>query len=228
MHTERAANERVRVWDLPTRLSHWTIVILFGLCWWSAESDHMQWHLISGYGVLGAVLFRLTWGFCGGQTARFRDFVRGPTQTLRYLRKLFGHDGGALSVSVGHNPLGALSILVMLGLLLTQTVFGLFAVNIDGIRSGPLARWVSFDTGRRFAHWHASNFHLLLLVIGVHLSAIAFYRFKRGEKLIAPMIHGFKPRTAAHEAPYFVSRRRAVLLAVGISLAIVLLVNMPW
>lgn len=176
----------------------------------------MEWHRLAGYGVLGAVLFRLAWGFCGGQTARFRDFVRGPAATFRYVRKLFGGGNDDSRPALGHNPLGALSIIVMLALLLTQTTLGLFAVNVDGFDSGPFSRWVSFDTGRRFAHLHAANFDLLLLVIGVHLTAIAFYRLARRESLLPAMIHGFKPAAVSAAAPYFVPWWRAVLLATGI------------
>ena len=225
MSANSAASERVRVWDLPTRLAHWTIVILFGICWWSGETDHMHWHRLAGYGVLGAVLFRLVWGFCGGETARFSSFVRGPAAIFRYARKLLGHDGVDSPATLGHNPLGALSIVLMLGLLLTQTVFGLFAVNVDGIASGPFARWVSFETGRRFAHWHAANFQLLLVLLGVHLTAIAFYRFVRKESLVPAMIHGRKWRAPGGEAPYFVPWWRAVLLAAAIIICLTVLLD---
>jgi cytochrome b len=223
-----AAPERVRVWDLPTRLAHWTIVILFGICWWTGETEHIHWHLIAGYAVLGIVLFRLGWGLCGAETARFRSFVRGPAATFQYVRKLFAHRRAALPSPIGHNPLGALSIVAMLGLLVTQAILGLFAVDVDGVASGPFARWVSFETGRRFAHWHAASFHLLLVLIGVHLTAIAFYRFTRGEKLLAAMIHGCKWRATAGDAPYFVPGWRAALLAAGIAICLALLFNIPW
>lgn len=220
--------DRVRVWDLPTRLAHWVMVILFGICWWTGETEHMHWHRIAGYGVLGAVLFRLGWGLCGGETARFRSFVRSPAATLHYVRKLVRHDRAHSPSAIGHNPLGAFSIVAMLGLLLTQTVLGLFAVDVDGIASGPYARWVSFKTGRRFAHWHAANFHLLLALIGLHLTAIAFYRFARGERLMPAMIHGFKRRTSAGEAPYFVPWWRAALLAAGVAVCLILMLNIGW
>ena len=185
----------------------------------------MRWHRIAGYGVLGAVLFRLAWGFCGGQTARFGHFVRGPAATLRYVRKLFGHAREDSPAPIGHNPLGAVSILVMLGLLLAQTALGLFAGSLDGIGSGPLSRWVSFEASRRFAHLHAANFDLLLAMIGVHLGAIAFHRLARKESLVPPMIHGFTLRAPCGEAPYFVPGWRAAALAVGIVLALALLLH---
>ena len=223
---ETPATHRVRVWDLPTRLSHWAIVTLFGICWWAAKSDHMRWHLIAGYALLGVVWFRLAWGFWGGQTARFSDFVRGPAATLRYLRKLLSRGVGDSPAPLGHNPLGALSVLAMLALLVSQTTFGLFAVDVDGIASGPWSRWVSFDTGRRFAHWHATNFHLLLVMIGVHLSAIAWYRLARRETLVPAMIHGYKQASPSVTAPYFAPWWRAVLLAAVILLGVVLLVHL--
>ena len=222
---ETPVRRGVRVWDLPTRLSHWSIVTLFGLCWWAAKSDHMRWHLIAGYGMIVVVWFRLAWGFWGAQTARFSDFVRGPTATLRYLRKLLRPGIDDSPTPLGHNPLGALSVLAMLALLVSQTTFGLFAVDVDGVASGPLSKWVSFDTGRRFAHWHATNFHLLLVLIGVHLCAIAYYRVARRENLVAAMIHGFKCPAPSAAPPYFVPLWRAVLLAAGILLGVVLLVN---
>lgn len=225
MTANRAMPERVRVWDFPTRLAHWTIVVLFGICWWTGETEHMHWHRIAGYGVLGAVLFRLVWGVYGGETARFRSFVRGPAATFQYVRKLVGNDGADSPSPIGHNPLGALSIIVMLSLLLTQTVLGLFAVDVDGVAAGPFARWVSFETGRRFAHWHAANFHLLLVLIGMHLTAVGFYRFARKENLVPAMIHGFKWRGRPTAAPYFVPWWRAVLLAAAIVLGLDLLLN---
>lgn len=225
MDTASPTTGRVRVWDLPTRLSHWTTAFLFGVCWWTAQTDHMEWHRLAGYGVLGAVLFRLAWGFCGGQTARFREFVRGPAATIRYVRRLRGRGDDDSPPPLGHNPLGALSIVVMLGLLLTQTTLGLFAVNVDGFDSGPFSRWVSFDTGRRFAHLHAASFDLLLMMIGVHLTAIAFYRLARKESLLPAMIHGFKRGTASAAAPYFVPWWRAALLAAGIFIMVALLLH---
>lgn len=225
MPAERAPSVKVRVWDLPTRLSHWILVVLFGVCWWTADHDHWQWHRLAGYGVLCAVWFRLAWGFCGGQTARFGDFVRGPGATFRYVRKLFRRGSDASPSPLGHNPLGALSILAMLGMLLAQTTFGLFAVNGDGIASGPLSRWVSYRTGRLFARLHAVNFDLLLLMIAVHLSAIAIYRFVRKEKLLPAMIHGYKTRAPTTEVPYFVPWWRAVLIAAAIIVCLALLLN---
>lgn len=174
---------RVRVWDLPTRLFHWLLVIGFALSWWTAETGRLEWHRWSGYVLLGLVIFRVYWGFFGSSTARFSQFVRGPREIAGYLR-------GAWPVKPGHNPLGALSVLALLLLLATLIVLGLFAVDVDGIESGPLSLYVSFDAGRVAAEWHEKIFDALLWLIGLHLAAIAWYRVVKREKLIAAMFHG--------------------------------------
>ena len=123
----------IRVWDAPTRLGHWALAALVAFAWWSAEYDHMDWHLWAGYGVLFVIAFRLYWGLVGSQTARFSHFLRGPRTMLAYARTLVSrkNDHG-----VGHNPLGALSVVALLLTLAVQIVTGLFAVDIDGVESG--------------------------------------------------------------------------------------------
>jgi cytochrome b len=186
----------VRVWDLPTRLFHWSIVALFGFSWWTAENDHLDWHKLSGYGILTLLLFRVYWGVAGSSTSRFTDFVRGPRSIFAYGAKLFRRSGAP---SFGHNPMGGWSVIVLLVLLLLQTVLGLFAVDVDGLDPGPFGNFVSFDTGRKIAHWHGKVFNLLLIFTGLHIAAIAFYLLVRRENLITAMIVGTK-RVAIHEA----------------------------
>ena len=94
---------RIRVWDVPTRLVHWLVVLLVVFSWWTARSSRMEWHRWSGYTLLGLVIFRLYWGLAGSATAKFREFVSGPRVIASYLK------GGWTEVP-GHNPLGALSV----------------------------------------------------------------------------------------------------------------------
>lgn len=174
---------KVRVWDLPTRIAHWLLVALIPTSWWAAEVAHrLDWHRWSGYAILGVVVFRLYWGVAGAETSRFAHFVRGPGAILAYLR-------GRTAPRLGHNPLGALSVLALLALLSAQVVFGLFAVDIDGMESGPLSYRVSFDLGRQFAEWHHLTFNLLLALIALHLAAIVAYALRR-KNLVRPMITG--------------------------------------
>ncbi len=161
----------MRVWDLPTRLVHWLMVLGVALSWWTGETGRLEWHRWSGYGLLGLVAFRIYWGFFGSSTARFRQFLRGPRTVVGYLR-------GAWPPAPGHNPLGALSVLALLALLAAQIVLGLFAVDVDGIESGPLSLYVSFDAGRSAAKWHGAIFNALLWLIALHIVAIAVLRVR--------------------------------------------------
>ena len=204
----------VRVWDGATRATHWLLVVLLGVSWWTASHHRMDYHRYSGYALLGVLIFRLYWGFFGSTTARFAHFVKGPRSIWRYLRLR------PLHVAPGHNPLGALSVLALLGLLLGQVVLGLFSVDVDGLESGPLSHWVSFAAGREFARLHRSGFGLLKLLVLLHVAAVAFYWIFKRDNLIRPMITGLKGWSHGPLPQIeFASRWHAVL---GIALAVLL------
>ena len=180
---------RARLWDAPTRLVHWALVALIAFAWWSAETDHLEWHRWSGYAVVGLVSFRVIWGFAGSANVRFASFVKGPAATLAYLRTL---PSRVPAVTPGHNPLGAWSVLAILAVLVAQVVTGLFAVDIDAFEAGPLSDHVDFDTGRLFAKWHDWSFTALQVLVVLHLTAVAFYLVYKRDNLIGPMVTGWK------------------------------------
>jgi len=204
----------VRIWDGATRVVHWSLVVLIGLSWWTERHHRMDLHQYSGYALLGVLVFRLYWGFFGSTTARFAHFVKGPRAIGRYLRSRAG------PVSPGHNPLGALSVLALLGLLLAQVVLGLFSVDVDGLESGPLSHWVSFEAGRACARLHRTGFDVLQVLVVCHVVAIVFYWVFKRDNLVRPMITGSKGWN--HSPPpqvQFASRWHALL---GIALAALL------
>jgi cytochrome b len=177
-------NERIAVWDVATRLFHWSLAGLIVFAWWSAETHHLDWHKIAGSLVAGLLVFRLWWGLFGGSTARFSDFVRGPGAILDYLR------GKARRPSAGHNPLGALSVVALLLTALTVVVSGLFTVDTDGLDSGPLSNLVDYDQGRVAAEIHGYGFNVLEGLVVLHLLAVAWYAFIKRDGLIGAMVHG--------------------------------------
>jgi cytochrome b len=180
---------RAKLWDGPTRIVHWALVILMGLAWWSVEANQTEWHLWAGYGILGLIVFRLIWGFAGSASARFTSFVKGPITTLAYAKTLSRRSAGDMA---GHNPLGGWSVVAILAAILSQVITGLFAVDVDGLESGPLSDRVSFETGRLFSKWHDLSFTAIKLLVVLHLSAIAFYALYKRANLITPMITGYK------------------------------------
>ena len=206
---------RVRVWDLPVRLTHWALAALFFCSWLTAEADEIAWHKLSGYAILGLVIFRIYWGFVGGSAARFASFVKGPRAFWNYARSLFDPSAGGMP---GHNPMGGWSVLAMLGLLLAQCSLGLFATDVDGIESGPLDDLVDFETGRRIAHWHGLVFDGLLTLVALHVAAILFYALYKRDDLLGAMIHGYKRTPRGVPAPRFAAIGWAFggLLAAGL------------
>ena len=178
----------IRVWDLPTRLFHWLLAAALVGSFVTIKTGELLWHALFGQCVLTLLLFRLVWGFIGGRYARFSQFVRGPSAVLNYLR------GGP--VAPGHNPLGALSVIALLGVLLFQAGSGLFA-NDDIAFEGPLARYVSNAVSSALTTWHRRNEVIILGLVALHVGAILYYRFIRGKNLIGPMIRG----DAMHSEP---------------------------
>ena len=176
------ARSKLAVWDLPTRLFHWLLVGLIGLSWWSAEEHQYDLHQWSGLAVLSLLLFRLLWGLFGSSTARFANFVRGPAAVGDYLR---GRWRG-----IGHSPLGALSVLALLGLTGVQVGLGLFASDEDGLLVGPLSGVVSGGTSEEITDLHETMFNVLLILIGIHVAAVLFYWIGRKQNLIGPMVTG--------------------------------------
>ena len=198
MPAERPATGTIgaRIWDAPVRLFHWLLVGLLAFSWWSGEHHDMDWHRRSGYAILGLLIFRIYWGFFGGRTARFAQFVRGPRAAFAYALALAK---GRHVATPGHNPIGGWSVIAMLVTLAVMVSAGLFSVDVDGLESGPLADYVSFDQGRAAAAVHHLVFNLLLALVALHVLAVLFYLVRLRHDLITPMIHG--RRRASEDEP---------------------------
>ncbi|WP_426415409.1 cytochrome b/b6 domain-containing protein [Aestuariirhabdus sp. LZHN29] len=186
----------IPTWDLPTRIFHWTLVILIANAWvsWKWADIEMLWHMWNGYALLTLVLFRLLWGIWGSSTARFTHFVRGPSAVFRYLNIL---RGGTHPRYLGHNPAGALSVIALLALVGLQGSFGLFASD-DILVEGPLASLVSSDWQEQLGSWHHKGFYIILTVAGLHVGAVFAYLLLAKDNLVKPMITGHKE---PHQVP---------------------------
>jgi cytochrome b len=178
---------QTKLWDGWVRLTHWLIVLSVIAAYVTYEMERMDWHIWNGYLLLTLVLFRLGWGLAGSSSARFSQFLKGPSKVLAYLR------GEGPKRWPGHNPLGGWSVALLLVLLLTQAVLGLFSTD-DILTAGPLNDRVSSSTGQEITEWHERlYFYVLLPVIGVHIAAALFYWVAKGQNLITPMITGQAP-----------------------------------
>lgn len=189
----------VRVWDLPTRLFHWLLLLCVVISFVTGNigGNAMRYHMLSGYCILALLIFRLIWGFAGSRTSRFAAFVKGPASVLAYMAAVFKENAPR---SLGHNPLGGWSVVAMLADLLVQVGTGLFASD-DILTEGPLYGWVSRDTANFLTGIHLANRFVLIALIAVHIFAVMFYLFVKRENLIRPMITGVKYwHTAAEPA----------------------------
>lgn len=183
--------QRIKVWDLPTRLFHWLLaaLVVAAVVTGQVGGNAIFVHGKLGLAIVGLLAFRLVWGVAGSTYARFAQFVPGPAALRAYLQ---GRWQG-----LGHNPLGALSVLALLGLLLFQVLSGLFA-NDDIAFRGPLADLTSKDLSDTLSGLHKSAFPLLLALVAVHVGAIVFYVRVKKDNLVKPMLTGWKDLPPQH------------------------------
>ena len=200
----------VRVWDLPTRVFHWGLVLgIVGLViTGNVGGNAMVWHFRFGLTVLSLLLFRLVWGLVGGRWSRFASFVYSPRSLINYVK-----GNGKPQHSVGHTPLGAGSVFALMAILLAQVGSGLF--SDDEIASaGPLTRFVSGATVNLATNYHKNiGKWIVLALVLLHVAAILFYLWRK-HNLIRPMVHGDKQLTylAPSSRDDAVSRTAAALV----------------
>lgn len=181
------SERRVKVWDLPTRLFHWLLVATLIFQYASAEilENAIQWHFYSGYFCLGLILFRIVWGLVGSYYARFSQFVVPPQHAIAYLRaKNTKH-------YLGHNPAGAYSVILLLSLVLTQAVTGLF-ISDDIFSNAPYYDVLpkAWEDAANFIHHR--GFNIILAAVALHVGAIVYYKIKHKQTLLSAMITGYK------------------------------------
>lgn len=163
---------RVSVWDLPLRLFHWALVVSVAVAFLSSEeaSPLSRWHMLFGWIVAVLLVFRVVWGFVGGEHSRFLDFLR-PSRIGQHVSGLLK---GTKEASLGHNPIGAVSIVVLLTL--SALTVGTGAFDGEGAE----------DLHEAFA-W------ALLAMVGLHVAAVIVMSLLERENLILAMITGRKP-----------------------------------
>lgn len=211
------------VWDIPTRLFHWSLALLFFSAWVTAEigDNLMDAHKLIGYAILALALFRWAWGFVGSSTSRFSDFVRGPKAAIAHIQEV---KSGKPVPHTGHNPLGGWMVLALLLLLLVQAGTGLFA-NDDIMTEGPLKHLVSDDASSLLTGIHHLVFDGLLVLVGLHVAAILAYRFRLKENLVLPMLTGHKKLPSGSPKPRIASPWLALVLFLIATGTVAALVN---
>ncbi|HYR25087.1 MAG TPA: cytochrome b/b6 domain-containing protein [Aquabacterium sp.] len=178
--------KRIRLWDLPLRVFHWSLLaaVSTAIATGLAGGGWMTLHGQAGLVIIGLLAFRLVWGVLGSTHARFAHFLPTPSALRTYLK---GQWQG-----VGHNPLGALSVVALLGVLAAQALTG--ALGNDEIAfTGPLASLVSEERSIALTNLHHQLVNVLYVLLGLHVAAILFHVHVKQDNLVAPMVTGWKP-----------------------------------
>lgn len=186
-----ATAEKTKVWDPVLRVLHWALALLVIANWVLGKfgPDIMTLHFYLGYGVVALLILRIVWGIIGPETARFASFIRGPVAIAGYLRHVGKREP---SHWPGHNPLGALSVVAMLLVLVWQVGSGLISDPEDFVNVGPFAATVGSDIATSAVGWHSWGADLILILVLLHIAVIFYYRIWKNEDLIRPMITGWK------------------------------------
>jgi len=175
---------KIRLWDLPTRLFHWLFAAAVLGAIVTDLLDNITWHSYCGYTALVLVVFRIIWGFVGPHHARFSSFVPSVSSLKAFFKDK--------TVSpLGHNPLGALSVIAMLLIVLVQATSGLFTDDEISFQ-GPLSKFLSEDMVKIMNEIHETNHVLVYGIVALHLIAIFYYQRIKKNNLIGPMVYGDK------------------------------------
>ncbi|TDO98093.1 cytochrome b/b6 domain-containing protein [Marinomonas balearica] len=178
------------VWDWPIRAFHWLLVIAFSVLIFTgkSEEDYFQWHFYAGYTLSALILARIFYGFVGSRYARFSQFLKGPRHVIAYLKSLLS---GNKEAHAGHNPIGALMVVLLIVLLSAQWITGLFSSD-EVFWYGPFYESASEDTLETMAFIHHTLPDILLYLVAIHIAAVLFHELKLSERLIRAMITGRK------------------------------------
>jgi cytochrome b len=202
-----SGDSKILVWDVPVRVFHWLMVLCFAGAYITSEGERWRLvHVTLGYSMAGLVGFRVLWGVLGTRYARFRNFVRGPAQVLRYLRSLLG---GVPQHYTGHNPAGAVAIVLLL----------LCAVLIS------LTGWASYNDmgGEWLSELHEGAGNAMLALVAVHLAGVVVSTLLHRENLVRAMVTGTKVGDAIDAV-----RSPHRLVALGLVMAVVVFWVLQW
>lgn len=224
--TERSsAKKTIKVWDLPVRIFHWSIVLLFVVAYITnlLGSDYFSYHKWAGYTLLVLVSFRIVWGLVGTYHARFNHFVKNPIATANYavsvIKKKDKH-------YPGHNPLGAVMVVILLAAILVQAITGLFT-NDEIFNLGPLYGYISDDLSLQLTSLHRQLFYWILGAITLHILAVIFHVAVKRDNIVKAMFTGKKNVPANEEEQASIGSSKVglaifILIILSVILAIVI------
>ncbi len=181
----------IRVWDLPTRLFHWLLVVLVAVDLFTGFVAPEWWmgvHLWAGYAIVALLVMRLVWAIFGPEYSHITSFAYGPRDVWEYVRGLL-----LLRPShhIGHNPAGAVMIYFLFAVLVATTATGLLVLGGEE-KQGPLAGIATYSVGNGAKVAHEALVFVLLVLVAGHVAGVIAHGLLTGENLITAMITGDK------------------------------------
>lgn len=215
MPQPQASVRSVQVWDLPTRLLHWSLLALVIVAWLTGEGEGSSAfiHRLAGEAIAGLIVFRVIWGFVGGEHARFADFLAGPADIAAHVGNLFTKSPKR---HLGHNPLGGVAVLLLLITTALLVGTGLFSSGEEN--AGPFAGAFGLDIGEA----HEALFRVLQILVVLHVVGVSVETVKTRDPLVPAMITGVKPRRPDEDG---IDARRAGVAPLLVALAIAVAVS---
>ncbi len=210
----------VHVWDLGIRVFHWCLVIAFagaGVSQWVLPENYLDTHLFFGYSVGAILVFRLVWGVFGSEYGRLSHLRATPRQALDYVLDFLQRRARPY---LGHNPGGALMIVLLMATLGAIVVTGML-VQAGEEKQGPFAGFVSYDIGSAARGVHALLVNLTLVLIGLHVLAVVLHRLLAGESLVPAMFTG---RKSWHAPLPVLAPRKGAILPAALTAAVIAIV----
>lgn len=211
---EPDVEDRIYVWDLPTRVFHWLLVASFAGAWLTFDDNrYLYVHVFAGYTFFGLLIFRLLWGMVGSRYARFRAFAYDWPSVWAYLRALLT---GKAARHIGHNPAGSWAIFSIIGLGFVVSLTGMFTLGGEE-QHGPLRGMLIFPAGTGVKEIHESAAWLLLALTALHVGGVIVESFLHRENLVLAMVSGYKlgRKGEAADSPYAIVSVMLILIVAG-------------
>ena len=208
----------LKIWDIPVRIFHWSLVVLFATAYVTNAlgTNYFKYHLWSGYAIIVLVSFRIVWGVIGTYHARFINFVRNPITTIKYAISVFKKTDKHYA---GHNPLGAIMVVVLLAAILTQAITGLFT-NDEIFNLGPLYGYISDDLSLSLTSLHRKLFYWILGAVVLHIIAVLVHVFFKRDNIIKSMFTGEKAKKGLNGEKSIRSSRIWLALIIVVAVAL--------
>jgi len=199
------------IWDFPTRIFHWVLVIAFTAAWVTSENDRFLFHhVFAGYLLIGLLIFRLIWGMFGSRYARFRSFAYDWPSSTAYIKALIT---GNAARYIGHNPAGSYAIFAILVMILFVTVTGILVLGGEE-GHGPLKGFVSYELGIQAKEFHEISVNLMLVLIFIHICGVVIESLYHKENLIWSMISGRKATPSSEKDVALYALIAVIMLAI--------------